>query len=66
MGIRRRALAKRLRAEPLDTGALAQARSIAANWRAAGLAVDLVEHLTPAGHHDGYVLTARSSTRVMR
>ena len=60
------AIHPRLRDEPLDARALAHARSVAADWRAAGLAVDLVEHRTPAGRRDGYVLTARSPTRVLR
>src|SRR5215207_4811352 len=66
VGTKRWMTPTRLRDQPLDPGALAHARSIAADWRAAGLAVDLVEHLTPAGRHDGYVLTARSPTRVLR
>src|SRR3954454_24840340 len=60
------AIRPRLRDEPLDARALAHARSVAADWRAAGLAVDLVEHRTPAGRPDDYVLTARSPTRVLR
>ena len=66
MGTRAFAIRPRLRDEPLDARALAHARGVAADWRAAGLAVDLVERLTPAGRQDGYVLTARSPTRVLR
>src|SRR4051812_41230675 len=60
------AIRPRLRDEPLDARALAHARGVAADWRAAGLAVDLVEHPAPAGRRGGYVLTARSPTRVLR
>ena len=66
MGTLAFAIHPRLRDEPLDARALAHARGVAADWRAAGLAVDLVEHLTPAGRQNGYVLTARSPTRVLR
>jgi GNAT superfamily N-acetyltransferase len=66
MGMLAFAIHPRLRDEPLDARALAHARGVAADWRAAGLAVDLVERLTPAGRQDGYVLTARSPTRVLR
>jgi hypothetical protein len=67
MGTLAFAIRPRLRGEPLDAArALAHARSVAADWRAAGLAVDLVEHLTPAGRQNGYVLTAHSPTRVLR
>src|SRR5919206_4093934 len=50
--------------EPL-AGALAHARGIAAEWRAAGLQVGLIEHASPGGDLDGYVLIARSPTRVL-
>ncbi len=66
MGTLAFAIHPRLREESLDTRALAHARGVAADWRAAGLAVDLVEHLTSAGRQNGYVLTARSPTRVLR
>jgi membrane-bound lytic murein transglycosylase MltF len=66
MGTLASAIRPRLRDEPLSTRALAHARGVAADWRAAGLAVDLVEHRTPAGRRDGYVLTARSPTQVLR
>ena len=66
MGTLAFAIHPRLREEPLDARALAHARGVAADWRAAGLAVDLVEHLTPAGRQNGYVLTAHSPTRVLR
>jgi hypothetical protein len=56
----------RLRPEPLDARAIEQARAIAADWRATGLEVDLSERPSPAGGRDGYVLTARSPTRVLR
>ncbi len=66
MATRRFPIPTRLREEPLDAHVLAQARRIAGNWRAAGLAVDLVEHLSPARRQGGYVLTARSQTRTVR
>src|SRR3954449_6739921 len=66
MGTLAFAIRPRLRDEPLDGRALAHARGVAADWRAAGLAVDLVEHPAPAGRRGGYVLTARSPTRVLR
>src|SRR3954447_9186491 len=66
MGTLAFAIRPRLRDEPLDGRALAHARGVAADWRAAGLAVDLVEHPARAGPASGYVLTARSPTRVLR
>jgi membrane-bound lytic murein transglycosylase MltF len=66
MGTLAFAIHPRLRDEPLDVCALAYARDVAADWHAAGLAVDLVEYRSPAGRQDGYVLTARSPTRVLR
>ncbi len=66
MGRRRSALHARLKEEPLDARALAYARSIAAHWRAAELAVDLMEHRSPGGQLNSYVLTARHPTRALR
>src|SRR4051812_47749778 len=66
MGTLAFAIRPRLRDEPLDGRALAHARGVAADWRAAGLAVDLVEHPARAAPASGYVLTARSPTRVLR
>src|SRR5690349_23425077 len=45
--------------------ALAHARAIAADWRAAGLQVGLVEHAGEDGGPGGCVLVARSPTRVL-
>ena len=53
MGTLTFAIRPRLRDEPLDGRALAHARGVAADWRAAGLAVDLVEHPRPRGPRGG-------------
>jgi membrane-bound lytic murein transglycosylase MltF len=66
MATRRLLPPPKLRPEPLDAHVLAHARRIAANWRAAGLVVELVEHLPAAGRQGCYVLTARSPTRTVR
>ena len=66
MGTRGSAIHATLQEASLDAHALAYARGIAASWRAAGLAVELVEPLASAGQRDGYVLTARIPTRSLR
>ena len=66
MGMLAFATHPRLRAKPLDAHALACARGVAANLRATGLTVDLLEYRSPAGQLDGYVLTACSPTQVLR
>jgi hypothetical protein len=53
------------RDQPSGDEALAHARAIAADWRAAGLQVGLVEHTLPDGRPGGCVLVARSPTRVL-
>src|SRR3954468_20937798 len=50
---------------PSGDEALAHARAIAADWRAAGLQVGLVEHAGEDGRPGGCVLVARSPARVL-
>src|SRR3954447_6368381 len=53
MGTLAVAIRPRLRDEPLDGRALAHARGVAADWRAAGLAGDLVAPPAPPGPPGG-------------
>src|SRR4051794_7673542 len=53
------------RDQPSGDEALAHARAIAADWRAAGLQVGLVEHAGEDGRPAGCVLVARSPTQVL-
>jgi hypothetical protein len=54
-----------LRISLIDSRAVTYARRIAADWRATGLEVGLVEYLSAAGEADGYALTARSPTTIL-
>jgi len=56
---------RQLKAHTVDAKARHYAGHLAEGWRAAGLAVDLVEYLATSTEPGGYVLTARSQTSVM-
>jgi hypothetical protein len=56
---------RRLKPHTIDAKARNYANHLAGSWRAAGLAVDMVEYLATRTDPGGYVLTARSQTSVM-
>jgi hypothetical protein len=56
---------RHLKPHTVDAKARHYAGHLAEGWRAAGLAVDLVEYLATSTEPGGYVLTARSQTSVM-
>src|SRR5215213_9948729 len=56
---------RRLRPHALEAKARQEAKRLADDWQAAGLAVDLVEYFATATDTGGYGLTARSSTSVL-
>jgi hypothetical protein len=61
MGVDRR----QLRPHRADAQASNRAWRLAEQWRAAGLAVEMVEYLNPDSEPGGYVLTGRSRTSVI-
>jgi hypothetical protein len=54
-----------LRPHALEAKARQEAKRLAEEWQAAGLAVDMVEYFATATDAGGYGLTARSSTSVL-
>jgi hypothetical protein len=56
---------RQLRPHVLDAQARGHAKRLADQWRAAGLAVDVVEYLDTRAEAGGYTLTARSDASVL-